>query len=517
MKKGFALIVMLVAVLMLTGCNLVGYDEALDGAQVVAKVNDTEITKSEWLAYREYMANYYSDYYANYLGINMPVTDEVLASYSESALENLIQNNVLQDKIAELGYDQLSDEEMAEIEEGVDSTLEFYRLLIRMQNYSDIETVEEEYDRLYAEALAAQQEAAAAEATPSEPTADEATPSEPVAEEEPEIEIDPSLLVATVTNAELEAMIDEDLAAFGYSRENLISSETVTRQNAKLREYAVKDVTVSDEEIKAEFDSRVASQQTSYDATPTLYASAVNNGSDVYYVPAGYRGVKNLLVSISDEAKTQISELTSTLTTAQNTITSVQSQLEALTAEDTSSYDEESLAAYNAQIEALNEQAQQAETTVTETQTALDEATEAAFAEILPEVEEALAKAQAGEDFDALIAQYGDDPGMLSEPAATQGYLICDGLTLYVQEFQDAAMALASVGDVSAEPVRTSYGYHILKYEMDIEPGAVEFSDEIAEDISSELLETAQDAAYEAAVTTWVSEADVKTYPKVMK
>ena len=510
MKKGLALIAMLVAVLMLTGCNLVGYDEALDGAQAVAKVNGTEITKSEWLAYRDYIANYYTEYYANYLGISMPLTEETLASYGEMALENLIQANVLQDKIAELGYDQLSDEETAEIEEGVDSTLDFYRLLIRMQNYSDIETVEEEYDRLYAEAHAAN------EATPGEPTSDEATPSEPT-EEEPEIELDPSLLVATVTDAELEAMIDADLEDIGYSREYLISTETVNRQNAKLREYAVKDVTVSDEEVKAEFDSRVASQQTSYDTTPTLYASAVNNGSDVYYIPAGYRGVKNLLVSISDEAKTQISELTSTLTTAQNALTSVQSQLDELTAEDTSSYDEESLAAYNAQIEALNEQAEQAQTTVNETQAALDEATEAAFAEILPKVEEALAKAQDGEDFDELIAQYGDDPGMLSEPAATQGYLICDGLTLYVQEFQDAAMALAAVGDVSAEPVRTSYGYHILKYEMDIESGAVEFTDEIAEDISSELLETAQDAAYEAAVTTWVSEADVKTYPKVMK
>ena len=505
MKKGLALIAMLVAVLMLTGCNLVGYDEALDGAQVVAKVNDSEITKSEWLAYREYLANYWSNYYANYLGISMPVTEEMLASYSDSALEDMIESVVLQGKINELGYDQLSDEETAEIEAGVDSTLEFYRMLIRMQNYSDVETVEEEYDRLYAEAVAALEENAEEDATPSEPA------------EEPEIEIDPSLLVATVTNAELDSMIDADLAAIGYTRDYLISSEVTSRQNEMLREYAVKDVTVSDEEIKAEFDSRVASQQTSYDTTPTLYASAINNGSDVYYVPAGYRGVKNLLVSISDEAKTQIDELTSTLTTARNALTSVQSQLEELTAEDTSDYDEESLAAYNAQIEALNEQAQQAETTASETQIALDEATEAAFAEILPKAEEALAKAQAGEDFDALIAEYGDDPGMLSEPAATQGYLICDGLTLYVQEFQDAAMALAAVGDVSAEPVRTSYGYHILKYEMDIESGAVEFTDEIAEDISAELLDTAQDAAYEAAVTTWVSEADVKTYPKVMK
>lgn len=60
MKKGIALIAMLaLAVVMLSGCNLIGYDEELDGAQVVAKVNDTEITKAEWLAARDYLASYY--------------------------------------------------------------------------------------------------------------------------------------------------------------------------------------------------------------------------------------------------------------------------------------------------------------------------------------------------------------------------------------------------------------------------------------------------------------------------
>ena len=47
MKKGTALIAMLLAAaLMLSGCNLVGYDSELDGAQVVARVDGTDITKA---------------------------------------------------------------------------------------------------------------------------------------------------------------------------------------------------------------------------------------------------------------------------------------------------------------------------------------------------------------------------------------------------------------------------------------------------------------------------------------
>ena len=77
---------------------------------------------------------------------------------------------------------------------------------------------------------------------------------------------------------------------------------------------------------------------------------------------------------------------------------------------------------------------------------------------------EIAAKANAGEDFDALIKQYGEDPGMESMP---HGYIIdkngytVDGQSQMMQEFTDGSIAL-SVGGVSA-PVQTSYGFHIIK------------------------------------------------------
>lgn len=45
----------------------------------------------------------------------------------------------------------------------------------------------------------------------------------------------------------------------------------------------------------------------------------------------------------------------------------------------------------------------------------------------------------------------------------------------------------------------------------------MELTEEIKTDISEEMLQQAKDAAYEAAVTQWVSEADVETFEKVMK
>ncbi len=481
MKKRIALIAMLlVAALMLSGCSLIGYDAELDGAQVVAKVNDTEITKADWLAYRDYIIEYEQQYMLQYYGMSMPVDESMMASYGEMALEQLVESNVIEAKLAELGFEPLDEEKTAEVDAYANDMVDLYKMLIRFQNHPDIETVEEEAERL------------AAEENPGEP-------------------------VATVTNAELDAMLNEELNAIGYTYDYFADSQKISVQQEMLREYTGKDVAVSDDEVKAEFDSLVATQKETYDATPASYAYAQQNGLDLYYTPEGYRGVKNLLVKIDDEKLTEINALSSELSAAQNTLNSGNAQIEEMKSEDTAALDAEAKAAYDEQIAALEEQVAAAQVTVEETETKLAAAKEAAFAEILPVAQEVLAKAAAGEDFDALIETYGEDTGMTAEPAKTRGYLVCEGLTLYEQNFQDAAMALANVGDVSSELVETSYGYHILQYTCDIESGAVEYTDEIKEAIHDEMLTAAQDAAYDAAVTQWVSEAKVETFPKIME
>lgn len=61
-----------------------------------------------------------------------------------------------------------------------------------------------------------------------------------------------------------------------------------------------------------------------------------------------------------------------------------------------------------------------------------------------------------GEDYDTLVAQYNEDPGMTQDP---NGYVFTKGVM--VKEFEDAAFAL-SPGEIS-EPVKSVYGYHIIQ------------------------------------------------------
>ena len=494
MNKRFALIALLLAaVMLLSGCNLIGHDDELDGAQVVATVEtnqgSTEITKAEWEAYRDYLASYYQQYYQQYFGVTMQLTDDDVKAYGDAAVEQMIESVVLQDKMKELGFEPLPEEDAADVESYADSMFSFYKLMIRSQNYPDLETVEEEEARIVAA------------------TADEATGAE--AEE---IE-----RKATVTNDQLDEMLTNDLNTVGYTREYFVQNQTASVQREKIREYAAKDVEVTDDQVKEEFDKRVASQKESYDANPAGYVTAENNGTTNYYVPEGYRGVKNLLIRFSDEKQSEISDLNSAISTANTTISDAQSQLDDLKAEDTSSYDEETKASYDEQVAALEETLATAQTTLDESSAKLETVTAEAYDEILATAEDVLARAQAGEDFDSLIETYGQDTGMNNEPNKSRGYLVCDGLSVYEQSFQDAAMALEKVGDVSAELVKTSDGYHILQYATDIVAGEVEYTDEIKSNIYDTLLSDAKDAAYEAAVTQWVSEAKVTTNSKVMK
>ena len=83
-----------------------------------------------------------------------------------------------------------------------------------------------------------------------------------------------------------------------------------------------------------------------------------------------------------------------------------------------------------------------------------DEEAQALVAEILGKIED-------GAEFDALIEEYDEDPGM--EPG--KYYTFTDGQM--VAEFEEASKNL-EIGQYTAEAVKTDYGYHIIKrYDID--------------------------------------------------
>lgn len=81
--------------------------------------------------------------------------------------------------------------------------------------------------------------------------------------------------------------------------------------------------------------------------------------------------------------------------------------------------------------------------------------------EALEKAKEVVSKLNEGIDFDSLIPQYNEDPGM------TQGNYYTFGAGEMVAEFEEASRGL-EFGKYTKTPVKSDYGYHVIKrYKID--------------------------------------------------
>ena len=124
--------------------------------------------------------------------------------------------------------------------------------------------------------------------------------------------------------------------------------------------------------------------------------------------------------------------------------------------------------------------------------------------------QEVLDKVNAGEDFEALIEEYNEDPGM---ETYTEGYIIgADFEGVYDEAIQKAAAELKKEGDVSGLAEGT-FGIHIIKRYGDVstEPVAL---DEVKEDIKNLILSNLKDEMYDAKIAEWKEGLEIVTYDK---
>lgn len=81
--------------------------------------------------------------------------------------------------------------------------------------------------------------------------------------------------------------------------------------------------------------------------------------------------------------------------------------------------------------------------------------------------EEIIKKLKAGEDFKKLAKEYSEDPGSKDNGGFYDTAFSADDQN-YVPEYVQGAFELKNVGDFSAAPVKSTFGYHIIKLEEKI-------------------------------------------------
>ena len=447
---------MMAAILLLSGCALIKKDQAVDDATEIIRMGDQVITKKEVLAQAE--QELYNQY-SMYSMFNYPydVTDPAnIQAAKDAAVDALKTNLALTAKAKELGLDQLSDEELEAVKTTAQENLN-----------SMVESA-----KAYVEGGSEMDETALTEAA---------------------------------------AKMAEEA---GYTLDAYIAQGTSDAISAKLKEYAVKDVAVTDEEIQAEYDSRVESHKTTYSESAGTWASAANNNSTLYYTPAGVRRVKQILVKFKDEDKAAIDDAKTKLNDANTAVTTAQAKVDAAQGTvDTEGISDEDKAKAEETLSAAKQELEDADKALLAANQAVTEATDKAFANIDEKADAVLAQlAEEGADWQKIMDENNEDEGMKDNE---KGYAVATGMTNFDAAFVDAAMALEKIGDISPK-TKGSYGYYIIRYESDEAEGPVAL-DAVKETLSSSLLTTKQNDAYEATKAQWVDEAGIKVDLNALK
>ena len=303
----------------------------------------------------------------------------------------------------------------------------------------------------------------------------------------------------------LEAAIDEDMTAHGYTLEAFKEQEKNTLLHEKLNAYVTDAITVTDEEVKANYDTLVANAKANYETSPTSFGSNFNAGSQIYYTPAGYRNIKNLLVKFTDEDAAAISDLNTQISGKNSEITALQTEIDAHGEAEEGTEPEAHLQEDQAALAALQTEAE-------DLNAKLDAAKATAYTNIGDTIAEIREKLAAGEAFEALMDEYGKDTVAVN---LSTGYAVCEGFTGKSAEWMAAAMALEKAGDVTSEDVKMTDGISILYYAADLQEGAVDF--ETVKDLDAvRQLKEKKEEAYTAQVQEWLKANPVKVDRKAM-
>ena len=279
-------------------------------------------------------------------------------------------------------------------------------------------------------------------------------------------------VTAETSEEERAAILLQVLAMYegaGYTEESYIEQAVRYASYDKMYEWIVRDVTVSEEEIRAHYEELVQADMVAYQNDVAGYETMLDNNEmylmwgmtdyyvDLYYVPEGFRQVTHILLMGDEALQTAYAELLS------------------------------DPAADPAALEA---------------------ARAAVLADVKPTLDEISALLENGASFAELIPMYTEDPGMADAAAIEAGYLVHPDSTKWVTEFRDAAFTVDEVGAVT-EPVVTAYGVHVLQYVADVPGGPVPYTDDMRALLGEEILVGRQEACYSETIQSWVDAAEI--------
>lgn len=257
---------------------------------------------------------------------------------------------------------------------------------------------------------------------------------------------------------------------------------------ARLDPFVNKDTVLSEEEIRAFFDELVENDRKAGESNPQDVEDYVQQGKTIFYMPEGCRFIKHVFLKPDEEVLAAMME-------AQNSVTALEDEIAAIEQKIADGEDAAGeLEAKKAELESANN--------------ALKDAQDAVWANVNDDLEKVKAAMDAGEDFDAIIAEYSDDNEHGLENVTKNGYLVYRESTKWDKAFLEQANALENVGDFS-EPFLGSMGVHVLLYANECAPGAIDL-ESVKDEVSELALTRKKTETLTAAADEWYAAANVQ-------
>ncbi|MGX8705257.1 MAG: peptidylprolyl isomerase [bacterium] len=441
----------LALMLVLTGCNLIAIDPMMQLDEDFAKLD-----KNYAAVVAEYeggkltkgdvlgsFASSYSYYSQMYSMFGMSMNDSVIEDIKQQSLEHAVQGVAMKRELEKRGL-TLTEEQLQEVQTTADS------------NYKQA------YDSFYAQAAG---------------------------------------------KGDVKARQTEyDMYVNGYSKDFFYKSQLHEAEEALIEETVKGEIAeLTDEELQAAYDAKVAEDEGSYSGNAGAFESAMSSEDGIVaWRPEGYRTVKHILVKPADDVLAAVTDARTALTDAQTKLEDLESELDAQNDADPAEETTEVPASEDEATTALQADIDAARADVDAAKAAVADAEAACLDSVKEKTDAIYAKLAEGADFADLIAEYGEDPGMKNEPTATRGYYVSADSATWDKNFTAGAMALANVGDVSDTPVISTSGVHIIRYESEVAPGAVPL-DEIRDALYETTLTTRKDDHYSESLESWVA------------
>lgn len=432
-------------------------DSDLDLTAVVAQIGDETITLGDVKTLFDSYVSYFS-----YYGYDVTSDEATLQQFQDDIVNKMVEDKLIEVKAKELGYDQLTEEQQAELDKRVQDELDdmeaYYRDQAEQEYASDNSiNVEDRINELILEEAAY------------------------------------NMNQDDVTYDDYVNFIREDMKA-SYLQELLKAGELA-------------DVTVTNEEVQEEYQTLVDADTTTYTDDAASYFTAQNTyettgeGVPAMYVPEGYHRIYDIYIAFEGS-------LSEDYDTNQNTMATLKSEYQDLAFQDA--------------IAGTSDNATRMAEIVSEynaLQNACDKMYNDYISSAKTQADDLYAQLQAGADFkELMLANTQNDDFTSSDLLAQRGKLITndyDTDDTWGDNTKEVFKTL-SIGQYS-EPYTEDDGYHIIFYVGDETPGVRVLEDDVLDAVKAQVLSTKKDTEWNALLDEWKNDDSVKIYTDVYR